>query len=73
MSYDFVKHIAAGVFCVDVGRVDIASQHHEEVEISLAQGTHQARRLTRLDLIKGPIFDQVHTTMLPFSRAHMLL
>jgi hypothetical protein len=62
-----VKHVAPGVFLVDMGRVHIARHDGKEVDILHAQGTHQARGLAQLHLIKGPVFYMSIVTALSSS------
>src|SRR5947199_3063255 len=57
---DLVKHVAPGVFFVDMGRVHITRHDGKELDILSAQGANQARRLAQFDLIKSLVFYHVH-------------
>jgi hypothetical protein len=60
-----VEHIALGEGLVDMRRVDIARQDRKQLDIFERQRMGKARRVARLQLVKGPVLDAFHARLLP--------
>jgi len=49
----------AGVFDVDVGRVDVTGHRREQVDVFRTQGADQLGEVADLDLVEGAVLDEL--------------
>jgi len=55
---DVMKEGIRRVLLIEVGRVDVARHHREELDIGLAERAREGRAIADRNLIEGPVLDQ---------------
>ena len=58
MRDDLMEELGLGIGGIEIGRVDVARHHPEQLDILLGQDMGDARAVAERDLVEGAVLDE---------------